>query len=109
MQVFGLPRHVIRSAGLASRVAAQSSSNEAVKRDRLLRRWRGAIQDGLTSEQAARAVGIGRATLYRWEKRQEPRSRRPRRVRARNWTPARCRLCGMLISTALRSATALWN
>ncbi len=28
---------------------------------------------------------------------------------ARNWAPARCRLCGRLISTALRSATALWN
>src|SRR5882762_3315596 len=28
---------------------------------------------------------------------------------ARNWAPARCRFCGMLISNALRSATALWN
>jgi hypothetical protein len=26
---------------------------------------------------------------------------------ARNWAPARCRLCGMLINNALRSATAL--
>src|SRR6202011_1713287 len=28
---------------------------------------------------------------------------------ARNWAPARCRFCGMLIMNALRSATALWN
>ena len=28
---------------------------------------------------------------------------------ARNCAPARCRFCGMLASTALRSATALWN
>src|SRR6202022_3432231 len=28
---------------------------------------------------------------------------------ARNWAPALCRFCGMLISNALRSATALWN
>src|SRR3984893_13105186 len=28
---------------------------------------------------------------------------------ARNCAPARCRFCGMLISNALRSATALWN
>src|ERR1700693_3606062 len=28
---------------------------------------------------------------------------------ARNTVPALCRLCGMFISSALRSATALWN
>ena len=28
---------------------------------------------------------------------------------ARSWTPARCRCCGMLIRSDLRSTTALWN
>lgn len=88
MQVFGLPRHVIRNAAIASRLAAQSPSTEAVRRDALVRRWRQAIADGLTAEQAARAVGVSRATLYRWAKRPEPRSRRPKNVRTRNWTPA---------------------
>jgi transposase InsO family protein len=36
---------------------------------------------GLTSEQAAQAVGVARSTLYRWEKRAAPMSRRPRRLR----------------------------
>jgi transposase InsO family protein len=42
----------------------------------------------LPAEQAAQAVGVARATLYRWEKRTEPRSRRPQRTRAKSWTPA---------------------
>ena len=43
---------------------------------------------GLTAAAAAEAVGVPRATLYRWEKRPELRSRRPRRLRGRRWTPA---------------------
>jgi putative transposase len=39
------------------------------------------MAQGLTSEQAAKAVGVPRATLYRWRERAEPISRRPRRVR----------------------------
>jgi transposase InsO family protein len=46
------------------------------------------MADGLTAEQAAKAVGVPRANLYRWEKRPELRSRRPKRVRAKTWTPA---------------------
>jgi putative transposase len=91
MQVFGLPGHVIRSAALASRIAAQSSSNEAAIRRELVRRWRRAIGEGLTAAQAARAVGASRASLYRWERRPDLRSRRPRRVRQPHWTPALAR------------------
>jgi transposase InsO family protein len=88
MQVCGLPRHVTRAGALASRIAASSSSAEATRRGALLGRWRQAIRDGLTAEHAARAVGVSRATLYRWAKRVEPRSRRPGKLRVRNWTPA---------------------
>jgi transposase len=41
---------------------------------------------GLTSEQAAHAAGFPRATLYRWEKKPQPESRRPHRPRGRRWT-----------------------
>jgi transposase InsO family protein len=88
MQVFGLPGHIIRTGKLASRIAAQSSDNEAAIRRATGARWRQAMADGLTAERAARAVGVPRATLYRWEKRPERRSRRPKRTRAKSWTPA---------------------
>lgn len=41
---------------------------------------------GLTSKQAAEAVGVKRATLYRWEEKPEPESRRPHHPRGRRWT-----------------------
>src|SRR5687768_3880073 len=88
MQVGGLPRRIIRSAALASRLAAQSPSNEAVRRDAIVERWRRAMAKGLSAEDAAAAVGIPRSTLYRWQKRSEPRSRRPHRKRPKSWTPA---------------------
>jgi transposase InsO family protein len=88
MQVFGLPGHIIRSAKAASRIAAQASDNQAAIHRAAVVRWRQAMGDGLTAEQAARAVGVPRATLYRWQARPEPRSRRPKRLRARSWTPA---------------------
>jgi transposase InsO family protein len=88
MQVFGLPGHIIRSGKLASRIAAQSPDNEAAIRRAAVSRWRQAVMDGLTSEQAARAVGVPRANLYRWEKRPAPRSKRPKRMRAKTWSPA---------------------
>lgn len=88
MQVFGLPGHITRSGKLASRIAAQSSNDEAAIRRAAVTRWRQAMADGLTSEQAAQAVGVPRATLYRWEQRPELRSRRPKQVRAKSWTPA---------------------
>jgi putative transposase len=89
MQGFGLPGHIIRTGKLASRIAAQSADYQAAIRRDAVARWRQAIVDGLSSAAAARAVGHPRATLYRWQKRPQPGSRRPRRVRAKSrWTPA---------------------
>jgi len=88
MQVFGLPGHIIRTGKLASRIAAKSWDNEAAIRRATIARWRQARMDGLTAKQAANAVGVPLSTLYRWEKRPQPRSRRPRRMRAKTWTPA---------------------
>jgi len=88
MQVFGLPGQVISNAGAASRLlAAKTPDIAAARRRDAVARWRGAMARGLTAAAAAEAVGVARATLYRWEKRPEPRSRRPRRVRPRSWTP----------------------
>ena len=68
MQTFSLPRQITR--------------RDAV------RRWRGARHQGLSAADAAAALGVSRATLYRWAAGAEPGSRRPRRVRRRQWTPA---------------------
>ena len=88
MQVLGLPGQVIRSAGVASRLlAAKTPDIAAAGRRDAVARWRRAMARGLSAAAAAEAVGVPRATLYRWEKRAEPRSRRPRRVRARSWSP----------------------
>ena len=86
MQVFGLPRQLIRTGSLASRIAAKSSSNEAAIRRELVRRWRQAMARGLTAEEAAQAVGASRASLYRWQRSPELRSRRPHRLRRPAWT-----------------------
>lgn len=88
MQVFGLPGHIIRNGKAASRIAAKSSDNEAAIRRAAVARWRQAMADGLTADQAAKAVGAARANLYRWQKRPTLRSRRPKRIRAKTWTPA---------------------
>ena len=87
MQVFGLPRQIIRNGRAASRLLdAKTSDIEAARRRDAVARWRRAMADGLNAEQAARAVGAPRSTLYRWEKRAHARSRRPHRVRARTWS-----------------------
>lgn len=87
MQVFGLPRHVIRAGCVSSRIAAKPSSGEAAIRRRTVERWMVLRGHGLTAEQAAEGVGQSRATLYRWAEKAEPESRRPHRVRPRSWTP----------------------
>src|SRR5579863_5197591 len=90
MQVCGLPGHVIRNAGAASRLLGAKTPNiEAERRRDAVARWRRAMADGLASDRAARAVGEARANLYRWEKRLEPRSRRPARLRKPGRRPAR--------------------
>jgi putative transposase len=87
MQVFGLPGHVIRNAGRASRLlGAKISNSEAERRRDAVARWRGAMRGGLSAEQAAHAVGVPRSTLYRWEQAPEPKSRRPHRVRRNGWS-----------------------
>lgn len=80
MQVFPLRSAIYRGARLASRLGAETSAIAALRRD-ALRRFAAARRDGLSADQAARAVGHGRATLHRWSQRLEPRSRRPLRVR----------------------------
>ena len=87
MQVFGLPRHVIRAGALASRIAANSLTNEAAVRLDAVRRWQRARTRGLSADDAAAVIGVSRATLYRWAKRPEPLSRRPRNVRRPQWSP----------------------
>src|SRR5271165_564962 len=89
MQVCGLPRQIIRNGAAASRLLAAKPPNiEAERRRDAAARWRRAMANGLTAEQAARAVGAPRSTLYRWEQSPEPRSRRPIRVRQPKWPPA---------------------
>src|SRR3954454_22951336 len=87
MKVFSLQAPIYRGAWLSSRLTAQTSQLAAVRRD-ALERWRRARSRGLSAEEAARAVGASRASLYRWEKRLEPRSRRPHRQRQPTWTRA---------------------
>ena len=92
MQVFGLPGHVIRSGRVAARLlAAEAPHIEAARRRVAVARWRQAIADGLTSTAAARAVGVPRASLYRWEARSQRRSSRPHRLRAKTWSSALAR------------------
>lgn len=104
MQVFGLPRHVIRAGALASRIAAKSLSNEAVSREDAVRRWRQARAAGLSADEAANAVGVSRATLYRWTRRAQPLSRRPRRVRRPQWSPALAQMV-----EELRADNPMWG
>jgi putative transposase len=87
MKVFGLQAPVYRGAVLASRLTAKNSSIAAVRRDALLRFER-ARRDGLSAEQAAKAVGISRSSLHRWQTRLEPKSRRPHRAKQKTWSPA---------------------
>ena len=93
MQVRHLPREVSRGARTAAELDRRSEALEAAinKRVELVRRWRRAMALGLSSREAASAVGVSRATLYRWRRMPEPRSKRPRRVRSRQWTGAQIR------------------
>lgn len=89
MQVFGLPRQLIRNGRAASRLLGATPANsEAQRRRDAVARWRRAMADGLTADQAARAVGVSRATLYRWQARPESRSRRPHQLRRPAWSSA---------------------
>jgi len=105
MQVFGLPRQIIRNGCGASRLLAAKTPNiEAARRRDAVARWRRAMVDGLTAEQAAQAVGEPRSTLYRWEKAPEPRSRRPKRVRQAQWP-----LALIEAVSAIRADNPMWG
>ena len=93
MQTFGLPRHVTRGAALASRLCATERSDAAQRRDDILKRWQRVRDNGLSAAAAADAVGVSRATLYRWRNlrrsgRLAPQSRRPHTPRRPAWSPA---------------------
>jgi DNA-binding XRE family transcriptional regulator len=105
MQVFGLPGHVIRNGRRASRLidAKPPHIAAAIRRDALAR-WRWAMAQGLTAQEAARIVGVPRSTLYRWEKTPEPKSRRPHRRREPNWSAALVRAV-----EALRADNPMWG
>jgi putative transposase len=105
MQVFGLPRHVTRAAQSASRLlGAKPPNSEAARRRDAVARWLGARAGGLSADQAARAVGVSRATLYRWRAQAEPRSRRPHQLRRPCWTPALAETVA-----ALRADNPMWG
>ncbi len=87
MQVFGLPRYITRAASLASRLERPERDLAACRREQVAR-WRKARSHGLGALQAAQLIGVSRATLYRWARHPEPRSRRPWRLRSPSWTPA---------------------
>ena len=76
MQVFGLPRQVIRAGCAASRIAAKPSSGVAAIRRTTVERWMTLHAHGLTAKQAAAGVGASCSALYRWAKDAEPKSRR---------------------------------
>jgi len=68
-------------------------SEQAQMRLRMVSAWQALRGQGVRGEEAARILGISRATLYRWDHRLEcegprgleDRSRRPKRVRKRQW------------------------
>jgi len=68
MKVFGL-----HGARLAARLEPTSSDHTAAQRRDILARWQTARRRGLSASEAAEAVGVARATLYRWLRRPEPR------------------------------------
>ncbi|MHB8530231.1 MAG: hypothetical protein ACYC8V_12085 [Caulobacteraceae bacterium] len=103
MQVFGLQGAIYRGASWASRLAAKTSAIAAVRRG-ALRRFDQARRDGLIAERAAMAVGVSRASLHRWSKRLEPKSRRPHRVRLKTWSSALVREV-----EALREDFPMWG
>ena len=70
-------------------------SDKAKEHWRYVSCWQALRSQGLSAEEASRAIGVSRATLYRWMSRLkangpeglEYRSRRPRRQRRLSWSP----------------------
>ena len=92
MQLKGLPGTFYR----AGRLQAADLSPKARERLRLLDLWETLQTLGLKTEEAARLVGVPRATLYRWRKRSQQQgpqaleegSRAPKRRRRPTWSAA---------------------
>jgi transposase len=78
-----------------SRLNVHTLSPKAKERFRLLRAWDALRAKGISSHEASQVLGISRSTLYRWQKRLkafgtrglEDRSRRPKRMRQKSWSP----------------------
>ncbi len=96
MQLKGLPGTFYR----AGRLHAADLSPTARERLKQMDLWETLRTLGLDAEEAARRVGVPRATLYRWRKRLqrsgpqglEEGSRAPKRRRRPTWRP--CGRCG---------------
>lgn len=88
MQVFGLQRAIYQGARWSSRCAAAQIDTDTALREDAVKRWREVRANGLSADAAARAVGASRASLYRWDRHPQLKSRRPKRVRQPAWTPA---------------------
>ncbi len=70
-----------------------------------MQRYKRARRDGLSAEQAARAVGVSRSSLHRWSRRIEPKSRRPHQLdTSKNYVPERVRI-GFAAGRACRAAS----
>lgn len=104
MKVFGLHASLYRAASLASRLDAWSGHSVIPARQDALTRWQRARAHGLSAAQAAQAVGVPRSTLYRWQQRVEPRSRRPHRLPTPRWDSALVRHV-----EALRGQYPMWG
>lgn len=91
MRVFGLPGAI----GRVSKLGYSQLSKEAQERLRYVSCFRALIEGGKSSSEASKAIGIPKATLYRWEARLEAegvkgmeyRSRKPKRTRKPTWKP----------------------
>jgi putative transposase len=83
-----------RSFFYVTRHGPRELSARAADRLRWLKAWRALTDHGLSSQQAAKALRLSRATLYRWERRLkavglsglEDRSRRPKDCRRPEWS-----------------------
>jgi len=83
-----------RSFWCVARHAPVELGAKAQERLRLVQAWRRLRARGLSTAEAARVLGVSRASLYRWRRRVEreglrgleERSRRPRRVRRPLWS-----------------------
>ena len=91
MRVFGLPGAFYQVRG----VPPSHLSDRAKEHWRYVSCWQALRELGVSAEEASRAIGVSRATLYRWLSRLkangpgglEYRSRRPKRRRLPAWSP----------------------